>query len=219
MTRAGLSPQSPERLSGPIWGSISRRPSVPTRASLLGGAGEEASSAFVSRQKWLPRPEPVPRQRPGKPAGCTMPRLLRQLAPAPSCLCTAALPPPPSLHACLSRLSYLFSSCLPSLILPLFSLYSNAPFPSFVSWAWLRVSVGLSQAVSGSVSQTLSPDVLLVAVWPRARLRAKRLCSSLPAAAQQPGGVLSHPGLGEVLAALGIWRKPRQGYWNLLSFP
>lgn len=65
---------------------ILQRPRVPTPAGHPGGAGEEASSSFVSGQKWPRRPEPVPRQRPCEQADSTMPRLL----PA------RALPVPPA---------------------------------------------------------------------------------------------------------------------------
>lgn len=122
----------------------------------------------MSGQKWLPRPEPVPRQRPGQPAGCTMPRLLGQPAPCPvlpACrrlssdsLCMPSFP--------CSSLSFilppLFSFFPLSFILIRFLLSFPPSFLPFSLGTWRRASVLLSQAVSGSVSLRLCP---LMSSW------------------------------------------------------
>lgn len=191
----GAAPSCPARLPGPPWDSRPQRPSVPTRAGLLGGAGEAASSSFVSRQKWSLRRELGPRQRPGKLAGCTMPWLPGRLQPCPvppasRCL-SSTLPRSLLGFGFLSLLSRPFASRLPSLLqfspcslLLLLRLLLSFPEPGAVF-----CSRSVLRAVSGRL---LSPDVLLVAVWPWAPLKAKCLCSiaasSRPRVRQSPAG-------------------------------
>lgn len=138
---------------------------MPTPAGRPGGAGEEASSSFVSGQKWPPRPSRS-RGKGRQPAGCTMPRLL-PARPCPvrvpglsACRRPSSLSSP---HAFLSLLAHLFSSC------PLFPLILPSPFlfisilrfllsfpPSFLS---MGLAPCLSCCVSGSVSLRLCPLV------------------------------------------------------------
>ena len=148
--------------------------------------------------------------------------------PARSCLPVTALPPARSLHAFLSLLSPSFHPASPLFCnSPLFLSFILIRFlfsfpPSFLPsslWAWCRASVLLSQAVSGSVCLRLCP---LMSSWSQSGPRPSEgytallsIASSHPRARQGP----QPPGLGEVLMALGIWRKPRQGNGNLLSFP
>lgn len=194
---------------------ILQRPSVPTPAGRPGGAGEEASSSFVSGQKWPPRPEPVPRQRPGKPADCTMPRLLPARAlPRPACLsppflplalCTPSSPcspfsfhlaPPLSFNSPLSFFFFFISILRFLLSFP----------PSFLS---LGLAPCFSCYVSGSVSLRLCP--LMSSRSLPGPGPAEGYTSLLSAASSRPraGQGPQPPGLGEVRTVLGIWRKPR----------
>lgn len=177
----------------------------------------------MSRQKWPPRPEPVPRQRPGQPAGCTMPRLLARPAralPRPAflslpflrlALYTPSFPCSPPLFI----LPPLFSVILPSFFYPNpFSFFLPSFLPPFLS---MGLAPGFNLVVSGCLG--LCP---LMSPWSQSGPRPSdgytallSIASSHPRARQGP----QPPGLGEVLMALGIWRKPRQGNRNLLSFP
>lgn len=153
-------------------------------------------------------PELVPRQRPGKLADCTMPRLLRQPAPCPvlpacrrpsSGSLSARLPFPTLLSPFI--LPPLFSLILPSLLfiqILRFLLSFPPPFLPSSPWAWCRVSDVLSQAVSGSVSHRLCP---LMSSWSQSGpgpaegyMSLLIAASSLPRAGQCPPATLAGGG-------------------------
>lgn len=151
----------------------------------------------MSGQKWLPLPGASPAAKARQARDCTMPRLLRELAPGPSCLPISALPPTHSLHAFLSLLSYLlfilsplFTLILPSLVVVFKSqssvFFSPSLLPSSL-WAWRRVSVVLSQAVS----LRLCP---LTSSWSQSGPGPAEGYMYQPAAAQEPGRVPSRLG-------------------------
>lgn len=96
------------------------------------------------------------------PSACLSPPFLRLALCMPSFPCSPLALPPASPLFCNPPLP------LPCILILRFLLSCPPSFLPSSLWAWRRASVVLSQAVSGCLSQALSPDVLLVAVWPRA---------------------------------------------------
>lgn len=176
-------------------------------------------------------PEPVPGKGPASERTAQCHGCSASSHPTPSCLPITALPPSRSLHAFLSLLPSLFIlppvfSFPPSLFhfnFPLFppSLPSFFPsfFPSFrPSFLCMGLVLCFTCSVSGCLglilSQALSPEVLLVTVWPRACQRLRVSASSHPRAGLGP----QPPGL-RCLEVLRVWRKPPHRDRNVLYFP